>query len=219
MLSLAAGESECRSAANPASSLFPDSAGKLFRPAGEWNAHPRSLMQPKTFNMVESLTPVSRHSPNGTTQAQSPLRQTGAPDFPAACATDGHHPFAVTFAVTPTHNPPNSSRSNGSSSAITWVAACAGNRSARGSDAADRPESVRFLRIRFTFKGSCEMPQRRRGINCGEEGTCNSLLRSRSTSLSPESPVHVHGDLFLTPADDSRFAIEHFIRLTTRGTG
>ncbi len=63
------------------------------------------------------------------------------------------------------------------------------------------------------------MPQRRRGNHCGEEGTCNSLLRLRSTSFIAESPVHVHGDLFLTPADDYPFAIEHFIRLTTRGTG
>ncbi len=169
--------------------------------------------------MVESLTPVSRHSPTVTTQAQSPLRQTDAPDFPQLRAADGHHPLAVTFAVTPTTMPPNSSRSNGSSSAITWVRPDAGNRSARGSDAADRPASCVLMRIRFTFKGSCEMPQRRVVISCGEEGTCNSLLRSRSPLSSPESPVHVHGDLFLTPATITRFAIEHFIRLTTRGTG
>ena len=40
-----------------------------------------------------------------------------------------------------------------------------------------------FLRIRFTFKGSCEMPQRRRGNQLWKEGTCNSLLRLRSTSF------------------------------------
>ncbi len=166
--------------------------------------------------MVESLTPVSATHPTVTTQAQSPLRQTDAPIFPQLRAADGHHPFAVTFAAHQPTMPPNSSRSNGSSSAIPGSRPDAGNRSARGLDAADSQSQCVFLRIRFTFKGSCEMHSVGVVINCGEEGTCNSLLRRAVPLSSPESPVHVHGDLFLRQQTITRFAIEHFIRLTTR---
>lgn len=77
---------------------------------------------------------------------------------------DGHHPFAVTFAVTPTHNAAKQFAverlqfSNNLGRGLMRETAQRGGRMQQ----TGQSQCV-FLRIRFTFKGSCEMPQRRRG--------------------------------------------------------
>ena len=164
------GRSECGSAADPASSLFTVAPGKLLRPTGKGDGHDDSSVQTKNVEhggeLHPGFAPLAHrgggwHNARTGKQANAILSKTRA--------ADGHYPLPLPSLSHQPTMPPNSSRSNGSSPAISSLPPDAGNRSAQASGAADRPESgVSFSRPPFHWRR--QMPERWGGDQLREAG-------------------------------------------------
>jgi hypothetical protein len=108
--------------------------------------------------------------------------------------------------------PPNSSRSNGSSSDQLF---CRLMRNRSGVGCSRQPASGRFRFPRASFNRRRQMPQRRRGDQLRGSGMLRWWLRGARMVSSPGSPGRARGDLFRGQQLVARFAIQHIIRLTT----